>query len=96
MCVADVNVRASLLTILGSGLKFAELELSAYLPCNVLRWLTQDPEAMLSVLLDCFSFAPSGKNIVWNIATVRYPTVGVEGAKPELPLVVSSMYDKLI
>ncbi|KAI0731458.1 cytochrome P450 [Fomitopsis betulina] len=79
------GVYSSIMTFVGGnrtciGLKFAELEL----------------KAMLSVLLDCFSFAPSGKNIVWNIATVRYPTVGVEGAKPELPLVVSSMYDKLI
>ena len=56
-----------------------------------LRSLTPRTEAMLPVLLDSFSFAPSGKNIVWNIATVRYPTVGVEGMKPELPLVVTPL-----
>ena len=43
------------------------------------------------MLLDSFSFARSGKNVVWNIATVRYPTVGVEGMKPELPLVITPM-----
>ena len=56
-----------------------------------LRSLTPRTEAMLPVLLDSFSFAPSGKNIVWNIATVCYPTVGVEGMKPELPLVVTPL-----
>ena len=46
---------------------------------------------MLPVLLDYFSFQPSGKDVVWNIATVRYPTVGVEGMKPELPLLVTPL-----
>ena len=43
------------------------------------------------MLLKSFSFAPSGKNIVWNIATVRYPTVGVDGMIPELPLIVTPL-----
>lgn len=77
--------------LLSSGLKFAELELSTSSLRDFVRSLTSHPEAMLSVLLDSFSFAPSGKNIVWNIATVRYPTVGIEGVKPELPLLVTPL-----
>ena len=51
-------------------------------------------EAMLSVLLDAFSFSTAGKDIVWNLATVRYPTVGMDGMKPELPLVVTPLKSK--
>ncbi|EPS94365.1 hypothetical protein FOMPIDRAFT_62504 [Fomitopsis schrenkii] len=71
------GVYSSLMTFAGGnrtciGLKFAEMEL----------------KAMLFVLLDAFSFAVSDKEIVWNIATVRYPTIGKDGMKPQLPLIV--------
>ena len=49
---------------------------------------------MLSVLLNAFSFAPTDHEIVWNLATVRYPSVGADGTKPELPLVVTPLEGK--
>ena len=50
---------------------------------------------MLSVFLDAFKFTVSDKEIVWNIATMRYPTVGKDGVKPELPLVVAPLHEEL-
>ena len=44
---------------------------------------------MLSVLLESFQLTPTGKEIVWNLATVRFPTVGKDGTKPELPLILT-------
>ena len=44
---------------------------------------------MLALLLSHFVFELSDKPIVWNISGIRFPTVGVDGAKPELPLKVS-------
>ncbi|KAH9840926.1 cytochrome P450 [Rhodofomes roseus] len=78
------GVYSSLMTFVGGnrsciGLKFAELEL----------------KAMLSVLLESFDFSTSGKDIVWNLATVRFPTVGVNGTKPELPLMVKPLKGKV-
>ncbi|TFY51187.1 hypothetical protein EVJ58_g10697, partial [Rhodofomes roseus] len=74
----DACVNDPLTCTLVSGLKFAELEL----------------KAMLSVLLESFDFSTSGKDIVWNLATVRFPTVGVNGTKPELPLMVKPLKGK--
>ena len=45
-------------------------------------------EIVLSVLLTCFTFNLTDKPIVWNVAAVRYPTVGYESTKPEMPLKV--------
>ena len=50
---------------------------------------------MLFALLDAFRFTVSDKEIVWNIATVRYPTVGKDGVKPELLLVVAPLHKKV-
>ena len=44
---------------------------------------------MLALLLSHFVFELSDKPIVWNISGIRFPTVGIDGAKPELPLKVS-------
>jgi len=76
------GVYASLMTFLGGnrtciGLKFAEMEL----------------KAMLVILLNAFRFSATDKDIVWNLATVRYPTVGPNGMKPELPLMVAPLDD---
>lgn len=65
------------------------MELSTLTPSlTELTTLITISEAMLFVLLDAFSFAVSDKEIVWNIATVRYPTIGKDGMKPQLPLIV--------
>ena len=46
-------------------------------------------EVVLSLLISKFNFELSDKHIVWNISGIRFPTVGVDGTKPELPLKVS-------
>ena len=46
-------------------------------------------EVVLSLLISHFTFEMSDKHIVWNISGIRFPTVGVNGTKPELPLKVS-------
>ncbi|KZT70661.1 cytochrome P450 [Daedalea quercina L-15889] len=72
------GVYGSLLTFGGGartciGYKFAEMEI----------------KTILSTLLESFQLTPTGKDIVWNLATVRFPTVGREGTKPELPLILT-------
>jgi len=57
------------------GFKFAETEM----------------KAVLSVLLPSFAFEVTNKPIMWNVATVTYPTVGWDSAKPELPLFVTPL-----
>ena len=44
---------------------------------------------MLALLLSHFVIELSDKPVVWNISGIRFPTVGVDGTKPELPLKVS-------
>lgn len=51
------------------------------------------PEVVLSLLISKFTFEMSDKPIVWNISGIRFPTVGVDGTKPELPLKVSLYKD---
>lgn len=46
-------------------------------------------EVVLSLLVSNFVFELSDKPIAWNISGIRFPTVGVDGSKPELPLKVS-------
>ena len=46
-------------------------------------------EVILALLVSHFVFELSDKEIVWNISGIRFPTVGKDGAKPELPLNVS-------
>ena len=43
-------------------------------------------EVVLAVLLRTFKFSPSGKEVVWNLAGVNYPTVGGTSNKPSMPL----------
>ena len=45
------------------------------------------------MLVSKFTFELSDKPIVWNISGIRFPTVGVNGKKPELPLKVSLYKD---
>ncbi|KAI0754112.1 cytochrome P450 [Daedaleopsis nitida] len=70
------GVYANLMTFMGGGracigFKFSQLEM----------------KTVLCSLLSKFTFAPSGKEIVWNLAGIRFPTVG-DGPKPSLPLKV--------
>lgn len=44
------------------------------------------PEVLLAVLLANFTFELTEKPIVWNVAGVRYPTVGWESNKAEMPM----------
>ncbi|TFY62571.1 hypothetical protein EVJ58_g3785 [Rhodofomes roseus] len=60
-----------------SGFKFAETEI----------------KAVLSVLIPQFALDVTDKPIMWNVATVTYPTVGWESDKPELPLFVTPLND---
>ncbi|KAL6306629.1 cytochrome P450 monooxygenase [Sparassis latifolia] len=71
------GVYSHLMSFLGGGracigFKFSEMEL----------------KVVLTTLLPKFTFELSGKPIVWNMAGVRYPTVGKENSKPEMPLKV--------
>ncbi|KAL6304705.1 cytochrome P450 monooxygenase [Sparassis latifolia] len=71
------GVFSNLMTFLGGsraciGFKFSEMEM----------------KVVLAVLLPQFTFDLTDKPIVWNMATVRYPTVGKEGIKAEMPLKV--------
>ena len=50
--------------------------------------LSGDAEVVLCMLLAKFTFAPSDKNVNWNLAGVRYPTVG-KSPKPSLPINVT-------
>ena len=43
-------------------------------------------EVVLAVMLQCFKFRLSDKEIVWNLAGINYPTVGSKSTFAELPL----------
>ena len=49
-------------------------------------------EVILAVLLPNFKFELSDKPIVWNHASVMYPTVGAESQTPEMPLKISLVH----
>ncbi|KAF7800123.1 hypothetical protein EIP86_011368 [Pleurotus ostreatoroseus] len=71
------GVYSNLMTFLGGGrscigFKFSQLEM----------------KVVLAVLLRSFKFSLSGKDIVWNLAGVNYPTVGKTSSKPSMPLKV--------
>ncbi|CCL99519.1 uncharacterized protein FIBRA_01537 [Fibroporia radiculosa] len=74
------GVYSNLMTFIGGrraciGFKFSEMEM----------------KVVLSVLLTSFTFSLSDKPIEWNVAGVRYPTVGKEGKTPQMPLKVGSL-----
>lgn len=45
-------------------------------------------EAILVMLLSRFTFAPSDKDIYWNLAAIQYPTVGKDSPRSQLPMKV--------
>ncbi|KAH9928315.1 cytochrome P450 monooxygenase [Fomitopsis serialis] len=72
------GVYSNMMTFLGGGrscigFKFAELEM----------------KVILSVLLSTFKFELTDKPVVWNVASVRYPTVGTGSNYAEMPMKVS-------
>ena len=76
-----------------SGLKFAELEISASDPhwYTFLNFTDAFAEIVLSVLLTAFRFELTDKPVVWNFSIVEYPTMGERSTKPELLLKSTSL-----
>ncbi|KAJ3479659.1 hypothetical protein NLI96_g8906 [Meripilus lineatus] len=73
------GVYSNLMTFLGGGracigFKFSQLEM----------------KVVLAIILESFRFskADNGDKVVWNLAGVRYPTVGRESNKPSFPMKV--------
>ena len=84
--------------MLSSGFKFSQLEMSTYISRNCLHglsipWSFAHPtvstlaEVVLCLLLSKFTFAKSDKEVVWNLAGVRFPSVK-GGNKASLPMKV--------
>ena len=48
-------------------------------------------EVVLSVLLESFKFSLTGKEIVWNLSGVSYPTMDRESVEPSLLLRVEAL-----
>ena len=40
------------------------------------------------MLISKFTFAPSDKDVYWNVSGIQYPTIGTN-ARPEMPMKVS-------
>ena len=57
---------------------------------QILYWLFIDTEVILATIISSFKLSPAenAKDIVWNTAAVKYPTVGRENIQPALPLLV--------
>ena len=52
-----------------------------------------DPEVVLATLLSSFKVSPAknAKDVVWNMAGVRYPTVGKDSLQPSFPLTMEAL-----
>ena len=87
--------------LLTSGFKFSQLEMSKQLPlfhfCLVLTHyetislifcFSPLQEVVLSLLIESFEFAPSEKEIFWQMSNIVSPTVVGGGTKPQLPIMV--------
>ena len=88
--------------LLTSGFKFSQLEMSKQLPFSFLfsidalwKYLADflfcfSPlqEVVLSLLIESFEFAPSEKEIFWQMSNIVSPTVVGGGTKPQLPIMV--------
>ncbi|KAJ3480631.1 hypothetical protein NLI96_g8210 [Meripilus lineatus] len=60
------------------GFKFSELEI----------------KVVLCVLLRSFRFSPSAKEVVWNYAATKFPTIGKGSDTPSLPMKVVPLKEK--
>ena len=76
------------------GFKFSQLEMSTS-PCVFFSHPYVRPdlysvfsEVVLVTLLSKFKFAPSNRDVYWNLAGIQYPTVGQDSLRPELPMKV--------
>lgn len=49
-------------------------------------------EVVLSVLLANFKFSPAKAEIVWNLGSIKYPTVGHESGDPKMPIYVEKIH----
>ena len=86
--------------LLTSGFKFSQLEMSKQLPpfhfCLLTHYETISlifcfsplQEVVLSLLIESFEFAPSEKEIFWQMSNIVSPTVVGGGTKPQLPIMV--------
>lgn len=52
-------------------------------------------EVLLTIILSSFkvSYAKESKDVVWNLASVRYPTVGKESTLPSCPITLERIRD---
>ncbi|KAL1952219.1 hypothetical protein VTO73DRAFT_1368 [Trametes versicolor] len=74
------GVYSHLMTFIGGsraciGFKFAQVEI----------------KTVLLIMLQSFKFELTEKPIVWNFASVQYPTIGKVSTEPEMPLKVSPL-----
>ena len=78
-----------------SGFKFSQLEMSKSRYFRIIRSIhTCGPESIevvMTVLLEAFEFSipDTGKEVVWNLAGVRYPTIGKDSKFAEFPMRVT-------
>ena len=82
--------------LLSSGFKFSQLEMSEWLVLFFLTYLTRPvAEVVLVVLLTSFKFSMSekSKEVVWNMAGIRYPTVGKVSGHAEFPMKLTPIED---
>ena len=63
--------------------------LSSFLAFSFHAWSRTCAEVILSLIISHFVLELSDKPIALNISGIRFPTVGVDGNKPELPLKMS-------
>ena len=83
------------LTLLSSGFKFSQLEMStSWLFVDVRSQLTRlhlVSEVVLAILLSSFTFELTDQEITWNSSAVMYPTMGEESTKAEMLLKVRAL-----
>lgn len=51
--------------------------------------MTTLTEVVLATLLESFRFEMTNKEVVWNMAGVKYPTVGKDSSYAEFPMKVT-------
>ena len=93
-CVSPkIFLRNPLTKLPHSGFKFSQLEMSksSYPYGYALNHSPFMTEVVLSLLIESFRFAPSKKEIYWQMTTIATPTVVGEDGEVQLPLLVSKV-----